>query len=189
VVAEITGKIHEQGLEAQRLADEHELATQRIILGFIEQELAMDGLTREESGYLIELGIKWGIYGEDMKGAYESAMVEVDNFARMQNNVVPKQTIELNVIVTGEGAGILMGGTNKAGSRTIAMAKARGGPVLSHTPYIVGEEGPELFVPNASGNIVPNNQLQGGGNMGGGVDYYTLARAVAEAFVTMGIGR
>jgi len=25
--------------------------------------------------------------------------------------------------------------------------------------------------------------------MGGGVDYYTLARAVAEAFVTMGIGR
>jgi len=67
--------------------------------------------------------------------------------------------------------------------------RAIGGPVLSHTPYIVGEEGPELFVPNASGNIIPNNKLSGGGSMGGGVDYYTLARAVAEAFVTMGIGR
>ena len=25
-------------------------------------------------------------------------------------------------------------------------------------PYVVGEEGPELFVPNASGSIVPNGE-------------------------------
>ena len=41
--------------------------------------------------------------------------------------------------------------------------KARGGPVFSNTPYIVGERGPELFMPNASGSIVPNNQLMGTG--------------------------
>ena len=28
---------------------------------------------------------------------------------------------------------------------------------------MVGEKGPELFVPNTSGNIVPNNKLGGGG--------------------------
>jgi hypothetical protein len=29
------------------------------------------------------------------------------------------------------------------------------------TPYVVGERGPELFVPGAAGNIIPNNQLGG----------------------------
>jgi hypothetical protein len=41
--------------------------------------------------------------------------------------------------------------------------RAVGGPVSSNTPYMVGERGPELFVPNGSGNIVPNNKLGGGG--------------------------
>jgi hypothetical protein len=39
--------------------------------------------------------------------------------------------------------------------------KASGGPVSSGTPYIVGERGPELFVPNSSGSIVPNNKMGG----------------------------
>jgi hypothetical protein len=43
--------------------------------------------------------------------------------------------------------------------------KAMGGPVSASTPYIVGERGPELFVPGTSGGIVPNNKL----GMGGGV--------------------
>lgn len=40
--------------------------------------------------------------------------------------------------------------------------KAMGGPVMKNKPYLVGERGPELFVPGASGNIVPNNELGGG---------------------------
>lgn len=40
--------------------------------------------------------------------------------------------------------------------------KASGGPVDAGRAYLVGEKGPELFVPPASGNIVPNNQLGGG---------------------------
>lgn len=37
--------------------------------------------------------------------------------------------------------------------------KASGGPVSAGKAYIVGEKGPELFVPGSSGGIVPNNQL------------------------------
>ena len=40
--------------------------------------------------------------------------------------------------------------------------RANGGPVSGGSPYIVGERGPELFVPGSSGSIVPNNQLGGG---------------------------
>jgi hypothetical protein len=39
---------------------------------------------------------------------------------------------------------------------------AKGGPVSANSPYIVGEKGPELFMPGSSGSIVPNNKLGGG---------------------------
>ena len=41
--------------------------------------------------------------------------------------------------------------------------KALGGSVSSNTPYIVGEKGPEMFVPAGSGTIVPNSELKGNG--------------------------
>lgn len=40
--------------------------------------------------------------------------------------------------------------------------RAMGGPVTGGSPYVVGERGPELFVPNGSGTIVPNHQMGGG---------------------------
>lgn len=44
-------------------------------------------------------------------------------------------------------------------SRANLEGRASGGPVIGGTPYIVGEVGPELFVPSVSGSIVPNNKL------------------------------
>lgn len=38
-------------------------------------------------------------------------------------------------------------------------ARALGGPVSGGNPYLVGERGPELFVPSVSGSIVPNNSV------------------------------
>ena len=46
---------------------------------------------------------------------------------------------------------------------------ATGGMVSANSPYIVGEVGPELFVPSSSGRIIPNNQLSSGG--GGGATF------------------
>lgn len=37
-----------------------------------------------------------------------------------------------------------------------AFGMASGGPVSAGSPYIVGEKGPEWFVPNKSGNVIPN---------------------------------
>lgn len=42
--------------------------------------------------------------------------------------------------------------------------KATGGPVAGNKPYMVGEKGPELFVPEGSGNIIPNHRLPTSGN-------------------------
>lgn len=37
--------------------------------------------------------------------------------------------------------------------------RANGGPVKGGQPYMVGERGAELFIPNQSGKIIPNNKL------------------------------
>tara|TARA_R100001443_G_scaffold11659_1_gene21202 strand:- start:5750 stop:7291 length:1542 start_codon:yes stop_codon:yes gene_type:complete len=41
--------------------------------------------------------------------------------------------------------------------------KAMGGSVSKGRPYMVGEQGAELFVPGQSGTIIPNHKLGGGG--------------------------
>ena len=41
----------------------------------------------------------------------------------------------------------------------IPEPRAEGGPVIEGRPYIVGEEGPELLVPDESGEIIPNDEL------------------------------
>ncbi|MGB1979006.1 MAG: hypothetical protein ACPHNW_15495, partial [Pseudoalteromonas tetraodonis] len=43
--------------------------------------------------------------------------------------------------------------------------RAIGGSVQSGKPYMVGERGAELFVPNQQGSIIPNDALQGGGTV------------------------
>ncbi len=45
----------------------------------------------------------------------------------------------------------------------ITSARALGGQVMPDSPYLVGERGPELFVPGSQGNIVTNERLRGGG--------------------------
>ena len=57
------------------------------------------------------------------------------------------------------------GGSPAFGSTAFWGGKAEGGDVSSMNSYMVGERGPELFVPKTSGTVIPNNQL---GSMGGG---------------------
>jgi len=59
--------------------------------------------------------------------------------------------------------------------------RAAGGPVNTGSAYVVGEKGPELFVPTSNGNIVPNNAL--GGNtinitVNGAIDPESTARQI-----------
>ena len=62
---------------------------------------------------------------------------------------------------------------------------AKGGTVKANSPYIVGEVGPELFVPSSGGRIVPNNKLGGGGgniyiNVSGAIDQEGTARQIVN---------
>lgn len=54
---------------------------------------------------------------------------------------------------------ITPGGAATEIARRISAKRAAGGPVNAGRSYLVGERGPELFVPRASGNIMPNSAL------------------------------
>jgi len=53
--------------------------------------------------------------------------------------------------------------------KNVIPGRAIGGPVKSRSPYMVGERGPEMFVPSQSGAIVANNKLGSGAGSGSGV--------------------
>ena len=63
-----------------------------------------------------------------------------------------------------------MGGGGIFGSIGTIFGMAGGGNAKAGRPYIVGEKGPELFVPNQSGTVVPNGAMGGGINVSVNVD-------------------
>jgi hypothetical protein len=62
--------------------------------------------------------------------------------------------------------------------------RAMGGPVSRNRPYLVGERGPELFVPSGSGAIRSNRQTMGGGstviNINGVLDADSARRSIEQ---------
>jgi hypothetical protein len=62
--------------------------------------------------------------------------------------------------------GFAKGGPVQEGGQP-AQARANGGPTAGNMPYLVGERGPEMFVPSSNGMIIPNDKL----NMGEGSNY------------------
>ena len=92
-----------------------------------------------------------------------------DAFKAMIKNMVA-QLIQFYIIdrLTGGIASALFGmkkavtGGGGSGGVATPAARAIGGPVQAGSPYMVGERGPEMFVPNQSGSIVPNKKMGGG---------------------------
>jgi TP901 family phage tail tape measure protein len=114
-------------------------------------------------------------------GTLQEAYTNAVNLANQLNtiiNLIPSVNINgFGFTNPFNGAGTATGdpaASGRVGAGVGAMPRALGGPVLAGNTYLVGERGPELFVPSSNGQIVPNNDLQsmrgdsGSGNGGGG---------------------
>lgn len=81
-----------------------------------------------------------------------------------QSITMPLAGMINNFLNPGSPMGIVPGDSPlSANSATIMGRRAMGGPVTGGQSYLVGENGPEIFTPGASGGITPNNQIGGGG--------------------------
>jgi hypothetical protein len=96
--------------------------------------------------------------GFTFESAFENAIIEGENLRSVMKGLVDDiLRILIRTTVTaplGNFFGGIFGGIFGGG-------RASGGPVSAGSAYMVGEQGPELFVPGASGRIVPNGA--GGG--------------------------
>jgi hypothetical protein len=100
--------------------------------------------------------------GLTFSSAFEDAVIGGEKFRDVLKGIA--QDIARLIIrktVTEPAGKFLSEGIGKA---LEGIFKAEGGPVTGGSPYIVGERGPELFVPGSSGSIVPNHALGSGGS-------------------------
>jgi len=94
-----------------------------------------------------------------------------DAFISMAVEIIAKQMmlIILQTILNALGGGTLgKAGKNLTGTGALKTpipglavgGRANGGPAQMGTPYLVGERGPELFVPGTSGGVLSNSDLR-----------------------------
>ena len=96
--------------------------------------------------------IRDAIFGETKERDKNTKAVEKNTKAKLINAAVSFFTGGL--FANGGEVGYANGGKIGFGG-----ARAGGGPVGGNNAFLVGERGPELFVPNAAGTIIPNERM------------------------------
>ena len=174
-IAGVDAKLTANGQKASDVATEHELATRRIILGYLEQKAMADGnLTDDEMTWLLEKGVEWGIYSQTAVEEMEKVQKEWENWSPGDKNA------SFNVNING-------GGPAAAGSTD------------EETNYSYGANGLNFVVPPGYPNdsygikvqsgehvqVTPANQVQSSGD-GVSIDYDRLAQSVADGLIRSG---
>jgi uncharacterized protein (UPF0147 family) len=86
----------------------------------------------------------------EMTGDAVKAFMQLQQYTLLANSILNRNSLFTSSSQLEEQARLL-------GSFTgIVPGRARGGPVSAGQAYVVGEEGPELFLPNVNGAIAPN---------------------------------
>lgn len=135
-------------LEAQRRTNEAQKTAQQgaidaldqIVQSFEPYKMAQDAVLQT-----------WNRIGSAVDEFIENGKFRFKDFARSiildLTKMIAKAMIFRAIAMAFGGFGISIPGL------------AAGGPAKAGQPYIVGEKGPELFVPKSAGTVIPNNKL------------------------------
>jgi len=155
---EIENKLKQQGIaltdadaeairrkiaEIQKLTKEQQAANDKA--KFMEQQFAAIG----------------SALGDQLMGVFDNLI----NKTRDWNDVLRDSLMSIGKVLMMAGLNMLAGTDGKGvlsflGFGTGFGKRAAGGPVTGRTPYVVGERGPELFVPGTGGSVVPTSDLR-----------------------------
>jgi hypothetical protein len=122
----------------------------RMVNGFDESGKKIGESAKKNSEWARDLGLSF-------TSAFEDAVIAGKKFSDVLRSLAQDiAKMMLRKAVTEPLA-------SAAGSFLEGIFRAEGGPVTAGSSYIVGEQGPEMFVPSVSGSIVPNHAMGGGG--------------------------
>lgn len=157
-------KVNENAVAASRnfLGINHSLSAGK---GALEEYIDS---TKDLRGALENTAVRGLRRMEDaMIGLIDRTMSVKDAFKSMASSIVADlMRMYIRSQITGPLAQAIFGGMQSysmgANPQTYGLEqRANGGPVTAGRPYLVGERGPELMVPNRSGTIVPNGAAGG----------------------------
>ena len=160
--ARLDGRLEEEQLE-QRVGELMEKNTD-LTKEQVEGSLKSTAALKEQVKALEKLESMYASIGQSISSGIVDALSAAVEGTKSLADVASQTLRQVANILLQFGVNTALGGIPGLGD----FFKAKGGPVSGGSPYMVGEKGPELFVPNTSGNIVPNNKLGGGG--GGGTN-------------------
>jgi hypothetical protein len=124
-------------------------------------------------------------YGAGLASAEETVKAFVDRFGvegkgrkrlmTLMNNLADAMRRDVEITVT----------TVNKTINAKAEPRAMGGPVAARSLYMVGERGPELFVPDVAGSIIPNHALS---MTGAGASSAQAAGSGSPIYLTVNAG-
>jgi hypothetical protein len=153
-------------------AKEHEIATKKILFGIIEQRLAMEGMTMDESTFLVTLAEKWGMVDHATATATQTILLGVEeaqasgNWDALYGRIdetknrllgIPDRTVNVDIFYNQHGepgpdVPVVIVPEN-TGNQTWGGAQAEGGVhhVSRPTLFVAGDAGGETvaFIPDS----------------------------------------
>jgi len=141
--AEVGGKIlelekrHKQELEAKQKSLEAQVEEyKKKLADLAEQSQGLNDTTGQLSATWVQVGDTFAHVAGEISGKLDALQKKIKDLMGDADSL------------------------NQASGNVSIPGKAIGGGVGGGKPYIVGERGPELFVPANNGTIIPNNQLK-----------------------------
>ena len=127
----------------------------------IFRNVANTGLQRVEGSALSMLGFGGKADGSESKPFYVRLSGGISSVGNTAGSWLSKMVgggSSSSSSSSGGGMDTSMSGLTSMALTALPML-ASGGPLSANTMAIVGEQGPELFMPSSSGNVIPNHQL------------------------------
>lgn len=171
--------LEKQRADVKLLTEEYEAAriTEAEYLEAVSARLDLVAdKTKETNDFAKDLGLTFTsafedavVAGKSLSDVFKSLLADIAKI------VVRKTVTEpLGKVFTDILGGVFSGSGGSGAGANAGLAaglddffRASGGPVSAGSPYIVGERGPELIVPQTSGTVIPNHALgvqKGGAN-------------------------
>ena len=164
-VGEVNEALDENTRKQAELSEQLTETTSKLIYQAVAQDLdsaAALALARglgilDEQSYLLgttidDLTTRY-VTGELSIGEYTKAVEDARNAVLSSDGISSDMYVNVHHTTTYRKDELGSGGGRTYSGRAI------GGPVSDNSSYIVGELGPELFTPQSSGSITPNNRL------------------------------
>ena len=145
-----------QALDNSRISvDEYNEAMMRLDIKTLETtehgKILMNGLRQVSES--VSTSIANALMG--MEGGFKSFKESLKGVVR--DIIAQFIKLQIQAMIT-KAAMSFMGGPMGGSIGALFGARAGGGYVQSNKPVLVGERGPELFVPNTAGNVLSNNR-------------------------------